>query len=152
MSVGDDGGPLILPSPQGGEGKEEGAAHVVEVVAAVIERGGRILIARRPSGRHLEGLWEFPGGKRRVDESPEAALRREIREELDAAVAVGELLDTVEWAYPEKTVRLQFFRCGLVGEARALEGQEIAWVRPGDLGEYAFPPADAALIARLSRS
>ncbi len=145
-----DGG--VSEGPEGEARGGQAESPVVEVVAAVIERGGRILIARRPSGRHLEGFWEFPGGKRRVDESAEAALRREIREELDAAVAVGELLDTVEWAYPEKTVRLQFFRCGLVGEARALEGQEIAWVRPGDLGEYAFPPADAALIARLSRS
>jgi 8-oxo-dGTP diphosphatase len=125
---------------------------VVEVVAAVIEREGRILIARRPTGRHLAGLWEFPGGKRGVDESPEAALVREIREELDAAIAVGELLETVEWAYPEKTVRLQFFRCGLVGEARPVEGQEIAWVRPAELREYSFPPADATLIARLSCS
>jgi 8-oxo-dGTP diphosphatase len=122
------------------------------VVAAVIEREGRILIARRPTGRHLEGLWEFPGGKRGADESPEAALVREIREELDATVAVGELLETVEWAYPEKTVRLQFFRCGLVGEARPVEGQEIAWVRPAELRAYSFPPADATLIARLSCS
>jgi len=136
-------GPLTLPSPQGGEG-------VVEVVAAVIERDGRILIARRPAASHLGGLWEFPGGKRRAGESAEAALVREIREELDAAVAVGELLDTVDWAYPEKTVRLRFFRCALAGEARAAEGQEIAWVRPAELRDYEFPPADAGLVARLS--
>ena len=141
-----DRGPLTLPSPQGGEGE------IVEVVAAVIERDGRILIARRPTGRHLEGLWEFPGGKRGAGESAEAALVREIREELDAAVTVGELLETVEWAYPEKTVRLQFFRCDLAGEPRPVEGQEIAWVRPTELRDYAFPPADAALIARLSCS
>ena len=122
----------------------------MQVVAAVIEREGRILIARRPRGRHLEGLWEFPGGKRGPDESPQAALVREIREELDAGLAVGELLETVEWAYPEKTVRLQFFRCGLVGEARAAEGQEITWVTPAELRDYPFPPADAGLVARLS--
>ena len=136
-------GPRTLPSPQGGEG-------IVEVVAAVIERDGRILIARRPAASHLGGLWEFPGGKRRVGESAEAALAREIREELDAAVAVGELLDTVDWTYPEKTVRLRFFRCALDGEARAAEGQEIAWVRPAELRDYEFPPADAALVDRLS--
>jgi mutator protein MutT len=123
---------------------------VVEVVAAVIERDGRILIARRPAASHLGGLWEFPGGKHRAGESAEAALVREIREELDAAVAVGELLDTVDWAYPEKTVRLRFFRCALAGEARAAEGQEIAWVRPAELRDYEFPPADAGLVARLS--
>jgi 8-oxo-dGTP diphosphatase len=134
--------PLTLPSPQRGEG-------AIEVVAAVIERGGRILIARRHAGSHLGGLWEFPGGKRQDGETAEAALVREIREELDAAVSVGELLDDVEWRYPEKTVRLRFFRCALEGEPRAAEGQEIAWVAPTDLGGYEFPPADLSLVARL---
>jgi 8-oxo-dGTP diphosphatase len=120
-------------------------------VAAVIERGGRILIARRRAGSHLGGLWEFPGGKRRAGETAEAALVREIREELDAAAAVGELLDDVEWPYAEKTVRLRFFRCALEGEPRAAEGQEIAWVAPADLDRYDFPPADAGLVARLRR-
>ncbi len=139
-------GPLTQPSPQGGEGQK-----VVEVVAAVIERGGRILIARRPAGSHLGGFWEFPGGKRQAGETPEAALVREIREELDAAVTVGELLEVVEWAYPEKTVKLRFFRCALQGEPGAAEGQELRWVAPGDLGRYEFPPADAGLVARLRR-
>jgi 8-oxo-dGTP diphosphatase len=121
------------------------------VVAAVIERAGRILIARRHGGSHLGGLWEFPGGKRQPGETPEAALVREIREELDAAVTVGELLDDVEWTYPEKTVRLLFFRCVLDDEPRAAEGQEIAWVAPADLDRYEFPPADGGLVARLRR-
>lgn len=138
--------PLSPPSPQRGEGEK-----VVEVVAAVIERAGRILIARRHGGSHLGGLWEFPGGKRQPGETPEAALVREIREELDAAVTVGELLDDVEWTYPEKTVRLLFFRCALAGEPRAAEGQEIAWVAPADLDRYEFPPADEGLVARLRR-
>jgi 8-oxo-dGTP diphosphatase len=137
-------GPLTLPSPQGGEG-------IIEVVAAVIEREGRVLIARRRAASHLGGLWEFPGGKRQAGETPEAALVREIREELDAAVTVGELLDDVEWTYPEKTVRLRFFRCALEGEPRAAEGQEIAWVAAADLGGYEFPPADEGLVARLRR-
>jgi mutator protein MutT len=135
--------PLTLPSPQGGDG-------LVEVVAAVIERDGLILIARRPAASHLGGLWEFPGGKRGPVESPEAALIREIQEELDATVTVGDLLDTVDWAYPEKTVRLRFFRCALRGDARPAEGQEIAWVRPAELRDYDFPPADAGLVKRLS--
>jgi 8-oxo-dGTP diphosphatase len=129
-----------------GEGEK-----ATEVVAAVIEREGRILLARRRSGSHLAGLWEFPGGKRQAGETPEAALVREIREELDAAVTVGELLEDVQWAYPEKTVTLRFFRCALEGEPRAAEGQELAWVAPADLGRYDFPPADRALVARLRR-
>ena len=125
--------------------------EVLEVVAAVIERGGRILITRRPQGSHLAGLWEFPGGKRQAGETPEQALRREISEELGAAVTVGELFETVDWTYPDKRVRLLFYRCAIEGEPRPLEGQEMAWVAPDDLGGYPFPPADAALIGRLSR-
>jgi len=117
----------------------------------VIERDGRILIARRPAALHLGGLWEFPGGKQNPGESPAAALEREIREELGAVVTVGALLERVDWSYPEKRVRLSFFRCTIDGEPRGLEGQELAWVRPGDLLDYDFPPADATLLARLGR-
>jgi len=123
----------------------------VEVVAAVIERHGKILITRRPQSAHLAGLWEFPGGKPERGESLEVALRREIREELDAEIAVGERIETIEWQYPDKRVRLVFFRCGIHGEPRPLEGQEMAWVTPADLARYEFPPADASLIERLSR-
>jgi mutator protein MutT len=124
---------------------------ITEVVAAVIERAGRILITRRPPTLHMGGLWEFPGGKQQQGESAREALEREIREELGAGVTVGPLLETVDWTYPEKQVRLSFFRCAIEGEPRALEGQEIAWVAPPDLPRYEFPPADAALVARLSR-
>ncbi len=123
----------------------------VQVVAAVIERHGKILITRRPQSAHLAGLWEFPGGKPERGESLEAALRREIREELDAEIAVGERIETIEWQYPDKRVRLVFFRCGIHGEPRPLEGQEMAWVTPADLARYEFPPADASLIERFSR-
>jgi 8-oxo-dGTP diphosphatase len=123
----------------------------VEVVAAVIERDGRILIARRPAALHLGGLWEFPGGKLKEGESAREALEREIREELGADVTVDSLLETVDWAYPEKRVRLSFFRCSITGEPRPLEGQEIAWVAAQELCRYEFPAADAALVERLSR-
>ena len=139
-------GPLTLPSPQGGEG-----GKIIEVVAAVIERGDRILIARRPAALHLGGLWEFPGGKQKAGESATSALEREIREELGVVATVGQLLEIVDWTYPEKRVRLAFFRCTIEGEARALEGQELAWVRPADLSRYEFPPADAVLLDRLGR-
>ena len=128
-----------------------GGSPAVEVVAAVIERDGRILIARRPAATHLGGLWEFPGGKRQGGEAAEAALAREILEELGAMVTVGPLLETVDWSYPEKRVRLSFFRCSIAGEPRPLEGQQIAWVLPSELGRYEFPPADATLLDRLGR-
>ena len=125
--------------------------EAVEVVAAVIERDSRYLITRRLEGTHLAGLWEFPGGKLLPGEQPEDALRRELKEELGVEVAVGELIQTVDWTYPEKTVRLLFFRCALAGEPAPLEGQEMRWVAAADLASYSFPEADATLIAGLSR-
>ncbi len=125
--------------------------EAIEVVAAVIERDGKLLITRRPEGSHLSGLWEFPGGKPQPGETFEQALRREIDEELGAEVSVGERIETIEWQYPDKQVRLVFFRCDVRGEPRPLEGQEMAWVTPAELARYEFPPADAALIQRLRR-
>jgi 8-oxo-dGTP diphosphatase len=123
----------------------------VEVVAAVVERDGRYLITRRLEGTHLAGLWEFPGGKILSAEKPEDALRRELKEELGVEAAVGDLIQTVDWTYPEKSVRLLFFRCALAGEPTPFEGQEMRWVAAADLRSYNFPDADATLIARLSR-
>ena len=126
-------------------------ADVIAVVAAVIERGGRILITRRPKGAHLAGLWEFPGGKPEPGETEHRALIREVREELGVVLAPGERLAEVDWQYPEKRVRITFFRGAIVGEPRPLEGQELAWVTPAELDRYEFPPADAALLERLRR-
>jgi 8-oxo-dGTP diphosphatase len=126
--------------------------EAIEVVAAVIVRSdGRILIARRPAGRHLAGLWEFPGGKRQMGESPEQALVREIQEELGVAVTVGAAIASVDWSYPDRRVQVVFFGCTTAGEPQAREGQQLAWVYPPDLDGYAFPPADAVLIKRLSQ-
>ncbi len=122
-----------------------------DVAAAVIQDDrGRYLITRRRRGTHLEGLWEFPGGKCESGETLEACLRRELAEELSGTFAVGEKLQTTPWAYPEKTVVLHFFRCRLVaGTIEPREAQETAWVVPERLGDYAFPPADETLVARL---
>jgi len=151
---------LILSAPRAGPSapakrrdgvrqRAEAGVDAVEVVAAVIERGGRLLITRRPRGTHLAGLWEFPGGKPRAGETADQALRREIDEELGAFVLVGEPVETVDWEYPDKRVRITFFRCAIEGEPRALEGQELAWVAPAELAGYEFPAADAVLIERL---
>lgn len=124
---------------------------VVEVTAALIQdEAGRYLITRRREGTHLAGLWEFPGGKRHASESPEACLRRELEEELGGPFEVGDRVETVRWEYPEKTVLIHFYRCRLAsGAIEPQEGQALAWVEPERFGEYAFPDADAALIARL---
>jgi 8-oxo-dGTP diphosphatase len=127
-------------------------AAVVEVVAAVVERAGRYLITRRLEGTHLAGLWEFPGGKTLSGEKPEDALRRELQEELGVEAEVGELIETVDWTYPEKSVRLLFFRCALRGEPCPQERQEMLWVEAARLSSYQFPAADLQLIEHLARA
>jgi 8-oxo-dGTP diphosphatase len=127
---------------------------ITEVAAAIIRDGhGRYLIVRRRPGTHLAGLWEFPGGKREAGESLTECLRRELDEELAAAFVVEEKIVTIPWDYGDRTVVLHFFRCRLeAGTIAAAEGQEVAWVRPEGLNDYAFPPADAALVASLMKS
>jgi 8-oxo-dGTP diphosphatase len=119
------------------------------VAAAVIESSGMFLVTRRPRGVHLEGLWEFPGGKCEPGEALSACLKREILEELDAIISVGHELLTISHQYPDRTVELHFFRCELGREPRPLLGQEMQWVRREELTGLEFPPADRELIARL---
>jgi 8-oxo-dGTP diphosphatase len=126
--------------------------EVVIVVAAVIEEDGAFLVTRRQNGVHLAGLWEFPGGKIDEGETHVAALAREIREELDADVVVGELVLTVTHAYDDRTVALYFYRCTLRGAPRPLLGQEMRWVPRAELAALGFPPADGELIRLLTDS
>ena len=86
-------------------------SHVIEVAAGLVFRNGQLLITQRRLHDHLGGLWEFPGGKREGNETFAACLTRELKEELGIAVEVGELFDDVTHAYPERTVRIRFFRC-----------------------------------------
>ncbi|MBI2205015.1 MAG: 8-oxo-dGTP diphosphatase MutT [Candidatus Rokubacteria bacterium] len=127
---------------------------IIEVAAALIQdSSGRYLITQRRRGSHLEGLWEFPGGKRDAEESLEACLVRELAEELAATFEVGEKVETIRWEYPDRTIVLHFYRCRLTGGTiRPLEEQAMAWVEADRLSDYDFPPADRALIDRLRRS
>ena len=122
------------------------------VVAAIIEDNDRFLVTRRQAGVHLAGLWEFPGGKIDPEETHAAALEREIREELDAGVEVGELVFHVTHEYPERTISLFFYRCRLVGRPRPLLGQDMRWVARDELATLGFPPADEKLIRLLTGS
>ena len=121
----------------------------IVVTAAVIERDGAFLVTRRLEGTHLEGCWEFPGGKCEPGESHASCLEREIREELECSSAVGEEVFTVTHEYPERTVELHFFRCELIGTPRPALGQEMRWIPRDRLRELEFPPADAELIGIL---
>jgi mutator protein MutT len=118
----------------------------------VIEEHGAFLVTRRQKGVHLAGLWEFPGGKIDEGETHAAALAREIREELDADVDVGDLVFTVTHAYDDRTVALYFYRCTLRGTPQPLLGQEMRWVPRAELAALGFPPADEELIKRLTES
>jgi 8-oxo-dGTP diphosphatase len=122
----------------------------IVVAAAVIERDGRLLVTRRPAGVHLEGFWEFPGGKCNDGESLHACLARELREELAVDSSVGSELLATTYEYANRTVDLHFFRCDLQGEPAPQLGQEMRWVTRDELAELEFPPADAKLIASLT--
>jgi 8-oxo-dGTP diphosphatase len=124
-------------------------AQRITVTAAVVERDGAFLVTRRLRGVHLEGCWEFPGGKCEPGESHTACLKREILEELGTGVRIGPEIFAVHHEYPERIVELHFFACELTGEPRPLLGQEMRWARRDELQSLDFPPPDAELIERL---
>ena len=119
------------------------------MVAGILEAEGRVLLTRRRAGTHLAGLWEFPGGKVEAGESDEAALVRELLEEIGVRVRVGRLFERVTHAYPERTVDLASTGVRLEGTPEALEVADFAWVPLADLPGYPLPPADAPLVGRL---
>jgi 8-oxo-dGTP diphosphatase len=120
------------------------------VVAAVIERDDHFLLTLRPPGTHLAGHWEFPGGKCDPHESHGEALRRELHEELDIVVHVGERLFHVTHRYPDRTVTLHFYRCAYDGIPKPMMGQTMEWVSRQRLTELPFPEADVELIRLLT--
>jgi 8-oxo-dGTP diphosphatase len=124
----------------------------IVVVAAVIEENGAFLVARRLRGTHLAGYWEFPGGKVGEGETHEEALRREIREELNAGIVALQKIFHVSHGYPARTVELHFYRGNLTGTPEPILGQELRWITREEFASLEFPPADAELIAQLTHS
>ncbi|MBC7675819.1 MAG: (deoxy)nucleoside triphosphate pyrophosphohydrolase [Rhodoferax sp.] len=119
---------------------------------ALIDTDGRVLLAQRPEGKSLAGLWEFPGGKVEPGESPETALIRELKEELaiDTFTSCLAPLTFASHAYPDFHLLMPLFACRKwQGIATGVEGQKLAWVRPNDLRNYPMPPADLPLIPIL---
>ena len=130
--------------------KAKPVPHHTVVVAVVADGAGRLLIQRRPEDAMLGGLWEFPGGKHEPGESLEDACRREVREELDVGVEVGEPVARVEHAYSHFRITLHAFRCRLAeGEPVSASGEPVRWVRPEALDDYAFPRANRRVIEAL---
>ena len=124
---------------------------MMDVVCGVIENAsGQILACLRPAGKHLGGLWEFPGGKIDPGESPEAALVRELWEELTVEVEVGVALTPVIWIYESRTIRLLPFRCQIIGgELQAVEHDELRWYSPENSGELAWAAADMPILREI---
>lgn len=122
----------------------------VEVVAAVILKDGAVFATQRGYGPWKD-WWEFPGGKIEAGECPQEALVREIREELDAEVEVGELLETVEWDYPDFHLTMHCFICSLLSESMRLnEHEAAAWLTRETLDTVRWLPADEGVVDRIS--
>jgi 8-oxo-dGTP diphosphatase len=140
------------PSPA--EPAPAGSKPILLVAAcALVDVDGRVLLARRPEGKSMAGLWEFPGGKLAPGETPEAALIRELREELGIGVAASCLAPFAfaSHAYERFHLLMPLYLCRRwEGTPEAREGQTLAWVRPQKLAEYPMPPADKPLIPLLS--
>lgn len=125
---------------------------VLVAAVALIDPDGRVLLAQRPEGKSMAGLWEFPGGKVRDGETPEAALIRELHEELgiDTRQSCLAPIGFASHAYEDFHLLMPLYVCRVWrGEISPREGQELAWVRPARLAGYAMPPADAPLIPLL---
>lgn len=128
--------------------------RTVIVSAAIVIEDGRVLLSRRKKGTHLEGLWEFPGGKVEAGEDPRSALVRELAEELGIVAAVGEVVDVTFHRYEDddKAVLLLFFEAARAPRSpppRAIDVAEVAWFEAAALDPAAFPPADVAVLAKV---
>ena len=118
----------------------------------VVRRGGKLLIAKRPAGKHLAGFWEFPGGAVEPGETAEQAVVRELLEETGVEVRVAARGEPIDWDYGHKQVHLDVLFCDWVkGEPRAIGCDEVKWVEPAELPNHEFPPANAALLRALTR-
>lgn len=135
-----------------GSGLTDLGVLTIVVVAAVIEDTDRFLVTRRQPGVHLEGMWEFPGGKIDPGETHEAALRRELLEELGVGAEVGACVHRTKHTYPDRNVELHFYKCDVNGPPRPTLGQEMRWVPRDKLQSLGFPPADTELIEMLTSS
>lgn len=141
-----------MPITEADPPPDDGAPLMLVAAAALVDLDGRVLIARRPAGKPMAGLWEFPGGKIAPGETPEAALIRELREELgiDTAESCLAPFTFASHAYADRHLLMPLYLCRQwKGRVTAREGQELAWVRPVRLGDYAMPPADRPLTAML---
>ena len=123
-----------------------------KVTAAVIEKDGKVLIAKRRAGDRHGGRWEFPGGKIDAGETPEACLKRELKEELGIEAEIGEFICRSSFKYMLVPLELLVYKARHIsGEFLALDHDELKWVEPGDLASYNFAKADREVVNKLMR-
>lgn len=124
----------------------------LQIAIALIWKDGQLLVSRRPAGTHLAGFWEFPGGKCGPEESAAACAEREALEEVGVVCRASTAREPISHVYADRHVVLTPVDCAWEsGEPRPLAVAEVRWVRPSELACYAFPPANAPLLAALSR-
>ncbi|HPW40926.1 MAG TPA: 8-oxo-dGTP diphosphatase MutT [Bacillota bacterium] len=120
------------------------------VTAAAIIRDGKVLIAQRQQGSHMEYKWEFPGGKLEPDETPEECIIREIKEEMDIDIEVDDIYKVVKFKYEEKDILLLCYLCRIIkGDGRAIECNDFKWVTKDELPGFDFVPADLPIVEKL---
>ncbi len=126
---------------------------VMNVGCAIIRKKDQLLIAQRRPDDHLGGYWEFPGGKKRRQETFEECLSREVKEELDIVIVPAKFFRKIEHHYPEKTLALWFYLCDWKsGEPVCIDCSDFRWIFPEALKEFKFPPADDEIIEELIRN
>lgn len=122
------------------------------VTAAAMIRSGKVLIAQRQAGSHMEFRWEFPGGKLEPDETPEECIIREIKEELDMEIEVLDIYKVVKFSYEEKDILLLCYLCRILkGEGKTLECNDFRWVKRDELANFDFVSADLLIVEKLLR-
>lgn len=136
--------------PESSPKENQNNAQPVEVCAAVIINQGKVLITLRPAGKRHGGFWEFPGGKIDKGESPDQALVRELKEELDIAISIGELFESVTYSYDWGKVLILAYLCHWQsGDIKNLEVADHQWVTPEQFSDFNILPADKPILAKL---
>jgi len=126
--------------------------ETVVVTAAIIKRGDKFLIAQRKKGSHQEMMWEFPGGKVEKGENPEDCLKREIEEELNLRIEVGDIYQVVSYGYEHRHIILLCYLCRAVGgEPATIDCNDFRWVTAEEMTHYRFTPADLPVVEKLQK-
>ena len=126
---------------------------MIEVTAAILEKGDKIMIARRATGKHLEGFWEFPGGKIEQNETPESCLKRELKEEFDIEIKIGKYIGESVYSYPKKTIRLLAYTSQIInGNMKLNDHDKVEWVDLEEIYNFKLAPADIPLITLYDKA